>query len=174
MTRYTSNNLRDLALYYVSPDLPDTLTETELCRLLSKHHHAYFGLRNGILVVAAHATPGQQGAAMKFPITHSKLEDTIQNLLEASSVVTPQMGIGFTSLPTGQQAVLMKANYAALVQLRDQLTAAIEYHDYDFEPYQYRRTDGKISGLVLELLPDASLPELPALPKPKKSSKKAA
>lgn len=172
MTRNSSQNVRELAQHYVDPNLPGTLSDTELCQLLSKYHHAYFGMRGNAIVVAAHPTPGQQGVALKFPLLHSKLEDTVFNLLEAASVVVPQMGIGFTSLPTGQQAVLMRSNYAALVQLRDQLTSCIEYHDYDFEPYQYRRTDGKISGLVIELLPDASLPKLPDLPKPKK--KKAA
>lgn len=168
----TSANLLELARHYVDPGLPDTLGDTELSRLLSKYHHAYVGLKNGLLVLAVHPTPGQQGVAMKFPVSHDKLEENVRNLLVASEVVTPQMGIGFTALPTGQQAILMKANYAALVQLRDQLTAAIEHHDYDFEPYQYRRTDGNISGLVLELLPDASLPELPALPDKKKQARK--
>lgn len=173
MTRTQSSSLRELAQHYVDPNLPGTLNTEELCRLLSKHHHAYVGLKGDTLVLAVHPTPGQKGIAMKFPVTHAKLEENIQNLLREAEVVTPQMGIGFTALPTGQQAILMRTNYAAMVQLRDQLTAAIEHSDFDFEPYQYRRVDGGISGLVIDLIPDASLPALPELPKPKKSRKKA-
>lgn len=164
----TCKTTRELAQHFLGRTVTPDHTDEQLLALLSRYFHVHLALRGANLIVVAHPTPGQTATNLKFPVAPKRLEDAAHEIRTQASVAVPRMGVGFTTLSNGQQAIQLTGNYAALAQLREQLNAALDHHDFDFEPFTYWRTDGNgQTGLSLKFLPDKTLPALDPLPTPK-------
>lgn len=166
MTRPQSSNLRELAEHYLGSGYLAGKDDAQLLSAVGRVLNVHLAQRGSAIVVVAHPTPGQAATALKFPVNHARLEDTARTVLSQANLQPPRLQVGYGTLPrTNRACVRLAGNYAALSQLREQLNMALDHFDFEFEPFTYHRTDGAgTTGLLIQFLPDSSLPPAPEAP----------